>query len=115
MEETSTGTLDPWVVSELEQLRSDNMDAEELIADTEADNNHLRAVSAATKRKYEDLRDDFNSKLTSANRELTTKLIIYSDLFDEYESIIQMYVSQTGVQLITNKIKQLRQRGEIDA
>jgi hypothetical protein len=111
-----TRQVDAWSTSELSQLRDDLEDSEVRrdAAETSADQWY---------RKHEAMEQSLSDKLREAqvqgqedNLKLRDKIVVFMDLFQEYENIIDMYVHHTGVKLTTNNLKkilELKQKGDI--
>ena len=64
-----------------------------------------------SKEKFQTLKDDFALKLDEKNKKVVIKAVKLSNLVDEYQQILDKYVTLTGTKLVTNKLNTLREQG----
>jgi predicted nucleic acid-binding Zn-ribbon protein len=100
-------------VLELSNLRDELRDVENDRDDLQDELENADEQWNLEKWKHRKLKAEFTEKVEGANSDLSHKVCTYYDVIQEYEGLVEKYVAQTGVRLVTNKIIELRQRGDL--
>jgi hypothetical protein len=56
-------------------------------------------------------RRNFDIEVAKKNNGIALRAVALSNLVDEYQRVLDQYISLTGTKLVTNKLIQLRERG----
>jgi hypothetical protein len=103
---------DHWPGIEIDQLRDDVEEAEGATVDAQESADKWCACYERKNDQYTNLKNKFDSKVTTVNHNLKNKCMILLDLIEQYELMTGGMLGLTTP--FDKKIKQLRQQGGLD-
>lgn len=103
--------VDDWLKTENLELR-DQLEVLEVDLQCMKDD-MVRAINKEhdTAKLYRQGQTRWEKKHMDENHELVRKTMLLSNLCDEYEVLLDQYVSSTGTKLTNNRIEQIKQQG----
>lgn len=102
----------------MEYLEMENNDLRQQVEEVELQNIWLQESADLANQERQVMSENlsreratFKEEATKMNRQITEKCVSLSNLVDEYQKILDMYVAHTQVKLCTNKLEELRKQG----